>query len=108
MHRKMRIVRFVLLALAALAVLSFVVMHLWNWLMPSIFALHAITFWQSAGLLLLSKILLGGFRPGRKMFWRRRMMDRWEKMTPEEREKFRQGMRSCGRPFGPATASSQP
>lgn len=108
MHRGLRIVRFALFALAALAVLSFVVMHLWNWLMPSIFALHAITFWQSAGLLLLSKILLGGFRPGRKMFWRRRMMDRWEKMTPEEREKFRQGMQSCGRPFGPATASPKP
>jgi hypothetical protein len=25
-----------------------------------------------------------------------RMAERWEQMTPEEREKFRQGMRSCG------------
>jgi hypothetical protein len=110
MHRGMRVARFALFALAALAAFSFIVMHLWNWLMPSIFALHAITFWQSAGLLVLSKILLGGFRggPGRKMFWRRRMMERWEKMTPEEREKFRQGMQACGRPFGPATASPKP
>jgi hypothetical protein len=31
-------------------------------------------------------------------------MERWEQMTPEEREKFRQGMRGrCG-PFEPAAA----
>jgi hypothetical protein len=33
------------------------------------------------------------------MFWRRRMMERWEQMTPEEREKFRESLKSCG-PFG--------
>jgi hypothetical protein len=27
------------------------------------------------------------------MYWRRRMIERWEQMTPEEREKFREGMR---------------
>jgi hypothetical protein len=110
MHRGMKIARFALFALAALAVLSFVVLHLWNWLMPALFGLHAITFWQSAGLLVLSKILLGGFRggPRRRLFWRRRMMARWEKMTPEEREKFRQGMHSCGGPFGPAVANPKP
>jgi hypothetical protein len=31
------------------------------------------------------------------MYWRQRMKERWEQLTPEEREKFRQGMRSrCG------------
>ncbi len=30
-----------------------VVMHLWNWLMPMLFGLHAITFWQGIGLLIL-------------------------------------------------------
>jgi len=25
--------------------------YLWNWLMPEIFGLHAITYWQSIGLL---------------------------------------------------------
>jgi hypothetical protein len=41
------------------------------------------------------------------MFWRRRMIERWEKMTPEEREKFRQGMQSrCGS-FGEPNASSK-
>ena len=54
-------VKFVLVLLAA-AVMSFVVMGLWNWLMPPLFALHRISFWQALALLLLGKILFGGFR----------------------------------------------
>jgi hypothetical protein len=99
------IVKFVVMAVVLLAVLSFVVMRLWNWLMPGLFGLTVVTYWQALGLLLLSKILFGGFRGGRgrQMFWRRRMMARWEKMTPEEREKFRQGLQGrCG-PFGAPT-----
>lgn len=91
----------VLVAVAATA-FSFVVMALWNHLMPPIFGLHAISVWQALGLLVLSKILFGGFhgRPGFGGHWRQRMVDRWEQMTPEEREKFRTGMRGgCG-PFG--------
>jgi hypothetical protein len=104
--RALRIACFVVLAVLAL---SFVVMSLWNWLMPTLFRLPAVSFWQSMGLLVLSKILLGGFRgrPGGGMHWRRRMMERWEQMTPEEREKFRQGMRGrCG-PFEPGAAAEK-
>ena len=39
---------------------GFVIMWLWNWLMPEIFGLTTLTFWQSLGLLALSKILIGG------------------------------------------------
>ena len=102
----LRVLKFVLLGMLAAAVFSFVVMSLWNWLMPALFGWHLINFWQAVGILVLSKILFGGFRghPGRHLYWRRRMMERWEQMTPEEREKFRQGMRGrCG-PFGPAAA----
>ena len=102
--RSLKIMFFVVLVALAL---SFVVMSLWNWLMPTLFGLRMITFWQAMGLLVLSKILLGGFRgrPGGGMHWRRRMMERWEQMTPEEREKFRQGMRGrCG-PFEPPAAA---
>jgi hypothetical protein len=80
-----------------------VVMNLWNWLLPPLFGWGQITFWQALGLLALCRILFGGFGlrgPGRYNF-RRRMAERWERMTPEERERFRQGMRSrCG--FGPS------
>jgi hypothetical protein len=108
-NRVARIGKFVLLAAVFLAVLSFVVMQLWNWLMPELFGLHALNYWQALGLLLLAKILFGGFRGGgaRRMFWRRRMMERWEKMTPEEREKFRQGLRGrCG-PFEPPAPGAE-
>jgi len=86
----------------AIGVFGLVVMNLWNWLMPPLFAMPVITFWQAVGLLVLSKILFGGFggRHGPPQWhWRRRMMERWEQMTPEERERFRQGLTSGG-PFG--------
>jgi hypothetical protein len=89
-----KIIKVILIAIVAVAVFGFVVMGLWNWLMPALFGLHAITFWQAVGLLVLSKILFGGFRggPGRGMHWRGRWREKWEQMTPEEREKFSQGM----------------
>src|SRR5258706_2409657 len=87
-----------LLVLAAVTALSFIVMGLWNWLVPSVIGWKAIDFWQALGLLVLSRVLFGlriGF--GHRMHWRGRMAERWERMTPEEREKFREGMRArCG------------
>lgn len=102
-NRVLRGLKFALFAVVFAAVFGLVVMSLWNWLMPTLFGWHVISYWQALGLLILSKILFGGFRgrSGHNMYWRRRMMERWEHMTPEEREKFRDSMRSrCG-PFGP-------
>ena len=87
------------IAVLAVAVFGFMVMGLWNWLAPAVFGLRTITFWQALGILILSKILFGGFRgrPGYGGHWRRRMSERWQQMTPEEREKFRQGIsHRCG------------
>ncbi|MGW9684815.1 hypothetical protein [Flagellimonas sp. 2504JD1-5] len=39
--------------------MGFVFMWLWNWLMPDIFGLTTLTYWQSFGLLLLAKIIFG-------------------------------------------------
>ena len=74
------------------------VLYLWNWLMPAIFGLPAITFWQALGLLALSWILLGGLRGFGHPHSHPRWSRRWRNMTPEERERFRAGMRSrwCG------------
>jgi hypothetical protein len=41
-----------------------VVKVLWNWLMPALFGLGAITFWQAFGIVLLAKILFGGHGHG--------------------------------------------
>jgi hypothetical protein len=98
-YRLLRVLKIALFATLAVTAFSFLVMSLWNVLMPGIFAVRTISFWQALGLLVLSKILFGGFRPhtGGGPRGRRRLMERWEQMTPEEREKFKQGMRrGCG------------
>lgn len=101
-YRMQKIMKVVLLGLAIATALGFLVKGLWNVLMPGLFGLHTLTFWQALGLLLLSKLLFGGFRPrpGRRGIWKRRFQERWEQMSPEERERFRQGMRCDRRPFG--------
>jgi len=50
----------VLLAALLAFVLGFVVQWLWNWLMPGIFGLKQISYWQAFGLLFLAKLLFGG------------------------------------------------
>jgi len=107
-HRILKGIGIGMLVIALFFVLGYVVMTLWNWLMPPIFGLHTITYWQAYGLLILSKILFGGLRGGRpggrrchgRNDWRERMAERWEKMTPEEREKFGQSLRGswCATP----------
>jgi len=109
-----RVKRLVLLSpLILLAFLLFialggiVVRELWNWLLPPLFGWHAITFWQALGLLALCRILFGGLGlhgSGRSGF-RRRMEERCDHMTPEEREQFRQRMRERWG-FGPTTGET--
>jgi hypothetical protein len=92
---------FILLAFAAFAALvTWIVMRLWNWLLPPMFGWHALTFWQALAMLALCRILFGGFgmHGGPRSGMRRRMAERWERMTPDERERMRQSWR--GRWFG--------
>ena len=86
------------IGLAAIALFGFIVMYLWNWLVPAVFGAHTVTFWQALGLLILARILVGGLGGGHgdDKRARRSMMDRWRQMTPEEREAFRQGLRNTG------------
>jgi hypothetical protein len=100
---------FYIAPLAILGILLFIVlgglivMRLWNWLLPPLFGWHVITFWQALGILVLCRILFGGLGPhgGAHSRIRRRigerMAERWEAMTPEERERLRRGM---GEHFG--------
>jgi hypothetical protein len=54
----------ILFGTAFVLVLGYVVMMLWNGVMPMLFRVGAITFWQGIGLLLLARILVGGFHHG--------------------------------------------
>jgi hypothetical protein len=86
------------------------VQYLWNWLLPPLFGAPQVTFWQALGLLALCRILFGGFghgsrgrigpRVGHRV--RERMAERCSRMTPEERERLRQGLRDR---FGGPTAT---
>lgn len=73
-----RLFKIIPVILLALAVFSFLFLSLWNWLMPVIFNLPVINFWQALGLLVLSKIIFSGFGPGK----------RHHKISPEMRERF--------------------
>ena len=80
------------IGIAAIALFTFLggnaVRLLWNWLMPMLFGLREVTFWQAVGILALSRILFGGIGLGgnRRGGWDRNM-------SPAERARFRQGMR---------------
>jgi len=103
-----------LVPLAILAMLLFiavggeVVRQLWNWLLPPLFGWSRITFGQALGLLALCRILFGGFgfHGARRSNARRRMEERCQHMTPEERERFRQRVRERFG-FGPSTSESK-
>ncbi len=86
---------FIVFAPLFVAALSLVVMLLWNALIPSLFAGPILGFWQAAGLLVLCRVLFGGFRPhGQHHGWRQRAWRaRWHRMSPEERDRFRDGFR---------------
>jgi hypothetical protein len=69
-----------------------IVMLLWNALLPAVLGVSAITFWQALGILVLSKILFGGFSGGhghhRPHGHGHDMRGKWMHMNPEEREKM--------------------
>jgi hypothetical protein len=88
------------LAVGALALVSYVVMQLWNHLLPDILHTGTIDYWQAMGLFILAKILFGfGGRGGRGGGpWMRHRMERFKNMSPEEQERFREQMRArCGK-----------
>ena len=57
---------FAILGAGFLVAIGWVVMSLWNWLMPDIFGLKRIGYWQAWGLLALSSILFKGMGSGEK------------------------------------------
>ncbi len=93
-RRIARFVMFLPVFLLVFAGLVWAVYGLWNWLMPDIFGVHAIGYWQALGLMVLSWILFGGLRGHGRGSWRHDMRRRWGRMTPEEREAFAKALNS--------------
>ena len=70
------------------------VLLLWNWLMPTLFGVPQVSFLQALGILALSRIVFGGSGlPSLKRSGSDRATDRWQALTPEERELLRQRSR---------------
>src|ERR1700761_6136033 len=106
MRQKFYRARFILIPIgiaAFLSVVSFVVMSLWNYLLPGILHVGLITFWQAMGIFILCKILFGFGKGGghRHMggapWMRHKWAEKFKNMTPEQREMFRAKMEQrCG------------
>jgi len=83
--------------IAFLAVFSLAVYELWNNVLVDVLGVKTITYWQALGILVLARILFGGFPFKRGGHfgppWRHKIMEHWESMTPEQREQVRQ---HCG------------
>lgn len=88
-----------------LALLGGLVMCLWNWLMPQVFDLPALSFWQAVGLLVLCRLLVGNMGFGGHHHHHghghcgcgnhNRIRENWANMTPEERQQIIEKHRGC-------------
>jgi len=97
MNKAVKIAKWTILGFVFVIAFGGIVMLLWNWLIPSIFSLREITFWEALGLLLLGKLLFGGFhgkgRSGNAMHWKQHYYNKFSNMTPEERDRFKAKMK---------------
>jgi lipopolysaccharide export LptBFGC system permease protein LptF len=83
--------------------LGVVTFFLWNWLVPSLFNGPVITFWQAMGLLILSKIITGGFWSWKRraydghqknhLYWKNRLDQKLSSLNPADRDAFKQKMK---------------
>jgi hypothetical protein len=87
-----RAILFPIVIAAGVLIFGWVVMLLWNCILPPVLGVGVITFWQALGILVLSKILFGGFRHGQghsRFHQGHEMHHKWIHMSAEEREKMR-------------------
>lgn len=109
----LKAVKFCVAAAFFVTVATFATMYLWNWLVPGLFHGPFLSFSQALGLLVLSRIFTGGFWRGGNGFaqgraWKRRIEQRMATLSPDEREQFRQQMRSrCAAPWSSKPVASE-
>lgn len=104
MNTPLKIVGIIALFISGFFVLGFGTMHLWNWIMPYLFKFPTIDFKMAIGMVVLSKILLGGIRiktapMGQRKLWRAK----WESMSEDERLLFKENFaEKCRSKWGKA------
>lgn len=88
---------FIAVAMVIVTVLSTLVMYLWNTVLAEVVPVKVISFWQAMGILILTRILFGGFRMGSKNrnYYKKEMkrsyQDKWASMDQTEKAKFKEG-----------------
>lgn len=93
---KGRFVFIPVMVVAFMALITYIIMTLWNNILPEVIHVETITFWQAAGIFILCKLLfgfggMGG--PGKgAAFRKRRLQEKMKNMSPEELEQFKQRM----------------
>jgi hypothetical protein len=85
---------FGILGVGFIALTIWLVMALWNWLVPGLFNGPVINYWQTAGLFLLSKIFLTGIAPGgqghrKDKTWKGKYHEKYGHCYPEEEKTVR-------------------
>ena len=83
---------FLILGAAAFALFGWLLMTLWNLALVPAVGANLISFWQALGLLVLSRILVGGFGGGKKHAHKRGnwpSREKWMNMSQEEKETFK-------------------
>jgi hypothetical protein len=111
-HKKVKFL-IALLFIAGLFLLPYIVMLLWNGILPEVIGVKTITYWQAVGIFILCKLLFGGFKGGgnhhhkkhqmmkrhfknccnnndNKSSMKEALRDKFMNMSDEERENFRQ------------------
>ena len=97
MKFRRKIVAKALLLVLIIALLGWIVMSLWNWIIPAlVIGAHAIDYPRAIGLLVLCRILFGGFR-GHGGCYKARQWRHWQQMTQQERERLRNDPASASR-----------
>ena len=87
-----------LLIVLIIALMGWIVMRLWNWIIPTLIVdAHLIDYPRAIGLLVLCRILFGGFR-GHGGCYKARHWQQWQQMTQQERERLRNDSMPGSRP----------
>ena len=86
----LKYVGFGILGFAFVVLVIFGVQALWNWLIPELFNGPVLNFWQTAGLFILSKILLTGVAPGsrhndHRKDWKKKFQDKCTQKAKEDK-----------------------
>ena len=105
-----KVIKVLFCIILAGVVLGTVTMFLWNWLIPAIFNGPQIKFIEAIGILVLAKILFGfgGWKGrhghcncqtrqegGPKGYWKKKWEEKFSKLSPEEKEKFKHSFKRC-------------